>query len=109
MTIPSKLAPGNYLIRHELIAIHTSNQPQFYPECGQLVVTGSGTQTPSSSYLASIPGVYSMSDPEININIYSNENAQSTVSAFVRYCIRKQKLTYRQTYTIPGPAVWTGN
>jgi hypothetical protein len=31
-TIPSALAPGNYLIRHELIAIHSSNQPQFYPE-----------------------------------------------------------------------------
>lgn len=31
-TIPSALAPGNYLIRHELISIHTSNEPQFYPE-----------------------------------------------------------------------------
>lgn len=89
-TIPATLAPGNYLLRHELIAIHTSNAPQWYPECAQLVVTGSGTATPSASYLAAIPGVYSMSDPEINIDIYSNANADVT------------------TYTIPGPAVWTG-
>jgi hypothetical protein len=59
--IPSSLKPGNYLLRHETIALHTSNQPQWYPECAQLVVTGSGSSTPSSSYLASIPGVYSMS------------------------------------------------
>ncbi|KAL9617551.1 MAG: hypothetical protein Q9160_007668 [Pyrenula sp. 1 TL-2023] len=89
-TIPKTLKPGNYLLRHELLAIHTSNAPQWYPECAQLTVTGSGTASPASSYLASIPGVYSMSDPNVNINIYSNDNAQKT------------------TYTIPGPAVWKG-
>lgn len=30
VTIPKTLAPGNYLIRHETIALHTSNQPQWY-------------------------------------------------------------------------------
>jgi hypothetical protein len=60
-TIPASLKPGNYLIRHETIALHTSNAPQFYPECAQVVITGSGTATPGSSYLAAIPGVYSMS------------------------------------------------
>lgn len=29
-TIPATLKPGNYLLRNEVIAIHTSNQPQFY-------------------------------------------------------------------------------
>lgn len=90
-TIPAALAPGNYLIRHELLAIHTSNAPQWYPECAQLVVTGSGTKTPSASYLAAIPGVYQMSNPEVDIDIYSNANQGVT------------------TYTIPGPPVWTGN
>ncbi|KAG0645343.1 Cellulose-growth-specific [Hyphodiscus hymeniophilus] len=89
-TIPKTLAPGNYLIRHETIALHTSNAPQWYPECAQLVVTGSGTGVPGASYLAAIPGVYSMSNPEVNINVYSSANADVT------------------TYTIPGPAVWTG-
>ena len=61
-----------------------------YPECATLTITGSGTGVPSSSYLAAIPGVYSMSDPEINIDVYSNANAGVT------------------TWTFPGPPVWTG-
>lgn len=88
VTIPSTLKAGNYLIRHEMIALHTTSQPQWYPECAQLVVTGSGTATPSSSYLAAIPGVYAMSNPEVSINVYAQPAAT--------------------TYTIPGPAVWTG-
>lgn len=35
-TIPAKLANGNYLIRHELLALHQANTPQFYPECAQI-------------------------------------------------------------------------
>jgi len=89
-TIPSNLKPGNYLLRHETIALHTSNAPQWYPECAQLTVTGSGSGVPGSSYLAAIPGVYKMSDPEINIDIYANSQQGVT------------------KYTIPGPAVWTG-
>ncbi|KAF9026038.1 cellulose-growth-specific protein [Hymenopellis radicata] len=88
--IPASLAPGQYMIRHELLALHQANTPQFYPECAQLSITGSGSQTPSGSYLVSFPGAYSMSDPGVNINIYSND-AQTT-----------------SNYTVPGPAVWTG-
>ncbi|KAI9685896.1 MAG: hypothetical protein M1822_004174 [Bathelium mastoideum] len=89
-TIPANLKAGNYLIRHETIALHTSNAPQWYPECATLTITGSGTGVPASSYLAAIPGVYKMSDPEIDIDVYSNANQGVT------------------TYTIPGPAVYTG-
>lgn len=90
VTIPETLKPGSYLIRHELLAIHTANQPQWYPECGQLTVTGSGSAVPDASYMASIPGVYSMSQPQINIDVYSSANADAT------------------NYTIVGPDVWTG-
>jgi len=86
-TIPKNLAPGNYLIRHELLALHQSNTPQFYPECAQLVVTGSGTGVPSGNYLASIPAYATATDPGVRIDIYS-----STAT----------------TYTCPGPDVWTG-
>ena len=99
-TIPANLAPGNYLLRHELIALHSSNQPQWYPECAQLVVTGSGTQTPSASYKASIPGVYSMSDPEVNIDIYTNDNAQRTVS-LIYHC--PSKLVPFDLFALVGP------
>ncbi|KAH7099341.1 cellulose-growth-specific protein [Auriculariales sp. MPI-PUGE-AT-0066] len=89
-TIPSALAAGEYLIRWELLAIHQANTPQFYPECAQLTVTGSGGKTPDSSYLVKFPGAYSASDPSININIYDATTAAQT------------------TYKVPGPAVWTG-
>jgi hypothetical protein len=65
--VPAGLAPGNYLIRHELIALHQANSPQFYPECAQLVVTGSGTAQPSSSQKVSIPGYCSDSDSNIRV------------------------------------------
>ncbi|TFK44746.1 glycoside hydrolase family 61 protein [Crucibulum laeve] len=87
-TIPASLPAGEYMIRHELLAIHTSDQPQFYPECAQLKLTGGGSSSPSGSYLVKFPGAYSASDPGVTIDIYS----QPTVT----------------NYTIPGPAVWRG-
>ncbi|KAF5374500.1 hypothetical protein D9615_009110 [Tricholomella constricta] len=89
-TIPAALAAGEYLIRHELLALHQANTPQFYPECTQLTITGGGGKTPSGSYLVKFPGAYSMSDPGVNINIYTAEAANTF------------------TYTVPGPAVWNG-
>jgi len=86
-TIPATLAPGNYLIRHELLALHQADTPQWYPECAQLVVTGSGTATPSGSYLTAIPQYASANDPGVMIDIYT-----STAT----------------NYTCPGPVVWTG-
>ncbi|KAK5656997.1 hypothetical protein OQA88_3520 [Cercophora sp. LCS_1] len=88
-TIPQGLAPGNYLIRHELIALHQANAPQFYPECAQIVVTGSGTLQPDASYKVAIPGYAKQTDPNIRVPI--NDRSQP------------------QTYKIPGPAVWTGS
>lgn len=72
-TIPQGLAPGNYLIRHELIALHQANAPQFYPECAQIVVSGSGTSEPSSSQKASIPGYCSDSDSNIRVRYFTDE------------------------------------
>ncbi|PGH01403.1 hypothetical protein AJ80_09003 [Polytolypa hystricis UAMH7299] len=69
-TIPARLAPGNYLIRHELLALHQANTPQFYPECAQLVVTGSGTETPSGEYLTPIPAYASQNDPGIMVSLF---------------------------------------
>ncbi|KAI0429532.1 glycoside hydrolase family 61 protein [Xylaria sp. FL1042] len=85
-TIPSCLKAGYYLVRHEIIALHAAYEypgAQFYPGCHQLQVTGSGTTTPSSG-LVSFPGAYKGSDPGITYDAYQ-----------------------AQTYTIPGPAVFT--
>jgi len=87
-TLPSTLAAGEYLLRHELLAIHTSNQPQFYPECAQLKITtgGSAVGTPTVKF----PGGYSATDPSIDINIYAAPASTAV------------------TYAIPGPTVFTG-
>ncbi|KAH6919269.1 endoglucanase II [Coprinopsis sp. MPI-PUGE-AT-0042] len=70
-TIPD-VAPGNYLLRAEELALHTAGSPggaQFYPGCFQLNVGGSGTAKPST---VKIPGVFSANDPGIQINIYQD-------------------------------------
>lgn len=66
--VPAGLAPGNYLVRHELIALHQANSPQFYPECAQIVITGSGTAQPDASYKTAIPGYAKQNDPNIRVS-----------------------------------------
>ncbi|KAI9149920.1 Polysaccharide monooxygenase Cel61a [Paramyrothecium foliicola] len=82
--IPSCLKPGYYLVRHELLALHSAwSYPgvQFYPGCHQLRVTGSGNTTPGN--LVGFPGAYAASDPGVTYDAY--------------------KAT---TYKIPGPALF---
>jgi hypothetical protein len=86
-TIPKSLSAGNYLIRHEIIALHQANSPQFYAECAQLAVTGGGSAVPSGAYLATIPGYAPQNHPGIKVDVYSSKAT---------------------TYEFPGPAVWTG-
>ncbi|KAI0130420.1 glycoside hydrolase family 61 protein [Xylariales sp. AK1849] len=84
VVVPSDLAPGDYLLRAETIALHaasTEGGAQFYMTCYQLTVTGGGSASPTG---VKFPGAYSADDPGILINIY-------------------QDLT---EYTIPGPPVF---
>ncbi|KAI1850349.1 hypothetical protein JX265_002247 [Neoarthrinium moseri] len=70
VTIPSCVAPGDYLLRVEHIGLHSAGDKggaQFYIGCAQLTVTGSGSKTFSG---VSFPGAYSASDPGILINLY---------------------------------------
>ena len=70
ITLPSNLAPGNYLLRHEIIALHLGNimgGAEFYPSCSQIIVGGSGTGQPSDDELVSLPGAYSDNDPGIYV------------------------------------------
>jgi hypothetical protein len=46
------------LIRWETLALHQADTPQFYPECAQLLITGSGTVFPTSDYIKTIPGAW---------------------------------------------------
>ncbi|KAL1952703.1 hypothetical protein VTO42DRAFT_4425 [Malbranchea cinnamomea] len=86
VTIPANLAPGKYVLRHEIIALHSAGNPngaQAYPQCINLEVTGGGSATPSGQPATSF---YSPNDPGILFNLYQSFDS----------------------YPIPGPAVWSG-
>lgn len=79
--IPSDLESGNYVWRHEIIALHSAGESdgaQNYPQCFNLAVTGTGTLAPTGTLGEAL---YSESDAGILVNIY-------------------QTLT---SYDIPGP------
>ena len=83
-TVPSSLASGNYVLRHEILALHSAgnaNGAQAYPQCINLKVTGSGSSTASGGVSATT--FYKANDPGILFNLY----------------------TTFSSYTIPGPAV----
>ncbi|KAG2033084.1 glycosyl hydrolase family 61-domain-containing protein [Suillus americanus] len=75
VTIPNTLAPGNYLLRSEIISLQlamSSGGAEFYPACIQLQIGGSQTQGPTSSEECLFPGCYSDDDPGIlTPNIYN--------------------------------------
>lgn len=65
-TIPSCLADGFYLVRHEIIAVFVASSypgAQLYPGCHQLNITGGGSTTPTD--LVAFPGAYAGTDPGI--------------------------------------------
>ncbi|RYC55902.1 hypothetical protein CHU98_g10316 [Xylaria longipes] len=84
--IPTDLAPGDYLLRAEALALHSAasaGQGQFYMTCYQLTVTGSGSAKPDG---VKLPGAYAASDPGILVNIHAPMT----------------------TYIAPGPTVYSG-
>ncbi|KAH8151885.1 uncharacterized protein LAJ45_03878 [Morchella importuna] len=84
ITIPADIAPGDYLLRAEVIALHVASSTggaQFYLSCYQLRVTGGGSANPAGVLF---PGAYSASDPGILFNLYASYTS----------------------YTVPGPAVY---
>ncbi|KAJ8590497.1 hypothetical protein M405DRAFT_160759 [Rhizopogon salebrosus TDB-379] len=75
VTIPSTLAPGQYLLRSEIISLQlamSEGGAEFYPACVQLNIGGDQTQSPTSSEECTFPGCYT--DTEAGIltpNIYN--------------------------------------
>ena len=87
IVIPASVAPGDYVLRHEIIALHSAgsaNGAQNYPQCINLEITGAGTDTLASGTLGE--ALYTANDPGILVNIYT-------------------KLT---SYLVPGPALYSG-
>lgn len=64
--VPWNIAPGNYLIRHEIIALHQANEVggcEFYPACVNVVVQGEGDVYPGDT--VKFPGAYDAEEPGI--------------------------------------------
>ncbi|KAG8929581.1 hypothetical protein FRC03_003238 [Tulasnella sp. 419] len=86
-TIPTKIANGDYLLRAETISLHgAASYPgaQLYFGCAQITVTGGTGGSPAT---VKFPGAYKGSDPGITFQLY---------------------YPVPTSYTVPGPAVYTG-
>ena len=75
LSLPTDVASGDYLVRHEIIALHlavTQGGAEFYPSCTQIRIGGSQTGTPNQT--VSFPGAYNDNDPGIyDTNVYSDQ------------------------------------
>lgn len=84
--VPASIAPGQYVLRHETIALHAAGQEngaQNYPQCVNLDVQGGGSAQPEGVLGTAL---YTSKDPGLVFNIYRKIDS----------------------YPIPGPAVFTG-
>ena len=75
--IPEYTAPGNYVLRHELIALmgaKNEGHAQHYPQCINIKVTRGGNDPITSGVRAK--DLYQPTDPGIQINIYRDLNYQ---------------------------------
>ncbi|KAH8667246.1 endo-1,4-beta-glucanase [Ilyonectria robusta] len=84
--IPESIKPGFYVLRHEIIALHSAGNAdgaQNYPQCFNLEITGSGTEVPTGTLGTEL---YKADDAGILFNIY----------------------TSLSTYPIPGPTMIAG-
>ncbi|KAL1747150.1 glycoside hydrolase family 61 protein [Schizophyllum fasciatum] len=93
VNIPAGLAPGGYILRHELYALHNPKKdgdntsgPQGYIACVQLDVTGDGTTTlPEGTQAGQL---YDPNGDFANFDLYQDGQISS--------------------FKTPGPAVWDG-
>lgn len=86
VTIPEGIAPGNYVLRHEIIGLHegfNENGAQLYPQCFNLQVVGSGSDQPAGVLGTEL---YTFGEEGIHFDIYKSLDS----------------------YPIPGPALYSG-
>lgn len=90
-TIPSSIAAGNYIIRHEIIALHRAllNEPEFYGQCANIQITGHGTDDLSGSGVVASQ-LYSTSET----SIYGHDIYDSRMDG--------------ADWAIPGPPLYPG-
>ncbi|KAJ2935693.1 hypothetical protein H1R20_g1401, partial [Candolleomyces eurysporus] len=119
--IPPNLLPGQYLIRHEWIALHFAEQypgAQLYPVCVQVEVTGNGAAFPTS--FVSFPGAYTADTPDIASrpypipgpevywnNVYAGGGSPLRSELYGKYLASCNGDTASNYFTEPAPLVAT--
>ncbi|RKP01441.1 hypothetical protein CXG81DRAFT_11969, partial [Caulochytrium protostelioides] len=86
ITLPKGIKDGEYVLRHEIIALHGAEKDNFteaYPQCINLIVTGGDPSAPAE--LPGIPATAFYTDIPKTTNIYAD----------------------LKSYTLPGPPVWS--
>lgn len=80
ITLPTDLPGGAYLLRFELIAMH-SVPAQFYPWAAEIDLTSSGTSLPSSEYMGKFPDMYSAAanNMALDFSLYTGNDLMSFV------------------------------
>lgn len=92
-TMPQCITPGQYLLRAEIIALHSASKSmgaQFYMGCAQIKVASAYSGS-IMGQTVSFPGAYRQDEPGVLVSIYDkmgNPKGNGT------------------PYKIPGPAVW---
>lgn len=86
VTIPSSIESGDYVLRHEIVALRKANVTdgaECYPQCLNLKIKNGGSDNPSG-----VKGtdLYKSNDPGMFVNIYSSLDS----------------------YKIPGPTMYSG-
>lgn len=87
--IPASIAPGRYVVRHELIALHRAhiNEPEFYMQCGNIEITKGGSDTLAGKGVVASQ-LYSRNDRNLfGFTVYGNA----------------------QSWVTPGPPMYTPN
>jgi cellulase len=72
--IPASIKAGNYVLRHEIVALHSAydvGAAQFYPQCANIKITGNGSATPEGVVGTAL---YNANDPGVHYNIYNDES-----------------------------------
>lgn len=74
VVIPDDIQAGYYLVRPELLALHSAQEtppdPQFYVGCAQVFVQSSGTASPPTVSIGE--GTYDLDTPGMTYNIYQD-------------------------------------
>lgn len=69
--IPTDLAAGPYLVRHDILAMHFINAPQVYPYCFQANLISSGSTIPKIT--TTFPDAYKVNTEFLTWNIWDGD------------------------------------